>query len=252
MTQSVSVSDVLEARVRARAEQNGKKWEQLDSLAREEERRAYIKSISDKNSEIAKKRAEDEERARRYQREESIRIEKMRFEMRIPPRYRGAKVSDFSESNPIPKHVIDGGSALLLGNPGVGKTHMLWAIADALLDAGEKADSIEIVNLLDLLADVKENGGENWPRYTKKRYGGIKHLFIDELDKTNGSNCDYSIISDLVSCRYNRMLPTVIAGNGDLNLAVDMLGPAVFSRITGSADGGAYYPISGEDKRRRR
>lgn len=247
-----SVRDALDARVRINAEQRGFVWEQLDEEARNAERRNYIQAISEKNKIIAENRAEEEERARRYQREENIRCEMLSFDQRIPPRYRGARISDFSSSNPIPAHVISGGSALLLGNPGVGKTHMLWAIACALIESGEKSDSIEIVNLLDLLADVKEKGGDNWPRYTKKRFGRIKHLFIDELDKANGSSCDYSIISDLVSFRYNSMLPTVIAGNGDLNLAVEMLGPAVFSRITGAADGGAYYPISGEDKRRKR
>lgn len=245
-----SMRDILEQPYIEHAKRQGRNWHELDEAEKKAIRESWKKETSERNRARAEREEAEDRELERQSAEARKNKERSDFMERVPPRYKEASLKDFSEGNPIAQHVLKGGSALLLGNPGTGKTRLIYAIARELIERGETSGTVEIINMLDLLADVKERGGDNWPKYTKTRYGKVRHLFIDEMDKTNGSNCDYSIISDLVSYRYNNMLATVIAGNGSKELAVDMLGPAVFSRITGRADGGALYEPKGEDRRR--
>lgn len=245
-----SMREILEQPYIEHAKRQGRNWHELDEAEKKAIRESWKKETSERNRARAEREAAEDRELER-QRAEARKVKEMSaFMDRVPPRYKEASLRDFSENNPIAQHVLKGGSALILGNPGTGKTRLIYAIAKELIERDMPESHVRIVNMLDLLADVKEHGGDNWPRYTKQQYGKSRYLFIDELDKTNGSNCDYSIISDLVSFRYNNMLATVIAGNGSKELAVDMLGPAVFSRITGRADGGALYEPKGEDRRR--
>lgn len=239
------------AKVGVEAVKRGIDWGAMSEEERMKFASDYCKGISRNNEEKSESQRREEERARSLERQRRIESELMRLEREIPPKYIGARTTDFSDKNPVIPHILGGGSCLLTGVPGLGKTHMIWAVARAMVERGEKLDEIKVINLQDLVCDIKENGKSNWARYTKQAYGNYKHLFIDEFDKVYGGISDYTIISDLVSYRYDNLLPTVIAGNGERQIALDILGGAVYSRLTGKADGGAYFPIGGEDRRSR-
>lgn len=228
----------------------GLDWDSMTTEERFSFADSWQRMKSEENKQIQERIREKEELMRNQERQSRINQETMHLEAKMPRKYLNARISDFSAENPVIAHILGGGSCLFTGCPGIGKTHLIWAIARYLVENGERADEITVINLQDLVCDIKENGQSNWARFTKREYGKQRHLFIDEFDKTYGSLSDYTIISDLISYRYDNLLPTVIAGNGGTDTALMILGAAAFSRLTGKSDGGAYFPLKGEDRRR--
>lgn len=227
---------------------NNEKWNAMP----EEKRRAFI----DECDEMFRKAAESEKQRRLEEQEREIQErtkgEIVKFDSRIPPRYKDASIDDFSEGNAVIRHILEDGSCLLSGSPGIGKTHLIWACGKELVKKGVLSSSIAIVNLQSLLCDIKENGSDNWSRYIQDKWGRYRYLFIDEYDKIYNSKADYVVISDLISYRYDYMLATIISGNGDSDTAIDILGQATYSRITGQGDKGYLFRLSGEDRRKKK
>lgn len=168
----------------------------------------------------------------------------------VPERYQGASLSDFNEGATVVQHILDGGSCLLTGPTGCGKTRMLYAVCKHLC---RNYDPYEVVmdTLPGLIAKIHENSGaSDWLEYASEKYGKhTKVLVIDEFDKCKGSDSDYEILNHIVNERYSNMLQTIVCGNGDIEKAKNILGDAVVSRLIGRADGGRYFCQQGKDRR---
>lgn len=250
MTGEKTTREIIDGCMRPVARRKGIDWDSLSMQEKDNYFREFREDVEKTNVEKLKeeKRRELEmmEARRNARKNEALSI----FMKIVPPKYTEANISDFSSDSRPVSLITGNNSCLILGPCGIGKSHLLWACAKYFVEQEANENCVRIINLQDLVGDVKENGKNNWAKYIKSEYGKVRHLLIDEFDKTYGSLADYTIISDLVSYRYDYMLPTVITGNGDTQLALDILGPAVFSRITAFAENGGLVVLKGEDRRR--
>ena len=168
----------------------------------------------------------------------------------VPERYKNASLSDFNEGATIVDHILNGGSCLLTGSVGCGKTRLIYSICKRLC-LNYSPGEVVVNTLYGLIASIHENSGaSDWLDYTNEKYcKQIKLLCIDEFDKCKFSKSDFEIINHIVNERYNNQFQTVVVGNGDLTKAVNILGEAVVSRLTGRADGGRHFQQDGKDRR---
>lgn len=172
------------------------------------------------------------------------------FMATVPERYQRASLTEFNAGATVVQHILDGGSCLLTGPTGCGKTRMLYAVCKHLCRNYEPYEVV-MDTLPGLIAKIHENSGaSDWLEYAGDRYGRhTKVLVIDEFDKCKGSDSDYEVLNYIINERYNNMLQTVVCGNGDIEKAKNILGDAVVSRLTGRADGGRSFSQQGKDRR---
>lgn len=172
------------------------------------------------------------------------------FMKTVPERYKNASMSDFNEGATIVDHILTGGSCLLTGSVGCGKTRLIYAICKSLCKNYSPGDVV-VNTLSGLISSIHENSGaSDWLDYTNEKYcKQTKLLCIDEFDKCKFSKSDFEIINHIVNERYNNQLQTVVVGNGDLKKAFNILGEAVVSRLTGRTDGGRHFQQDGKDRR---
>lgn len=172
------------------------------------------------------------------------------FMKTVPERYKSASLSDFNPSATIVNHILEGGSCLLTGSVGCGKTRLLYAIGKHLSPL-YPPNEVVVDTLSRMLSIIHDNSeGRDWLMYAREKYcNRTKILFIDEFDKRKMSKSDYEIINQIIIERYGNKLQTVVVGNGDLQKAKDNLGEAVVSRLIGRADRGRYFHQEGKDRR---
>ena len=198
----------------------------------------YWQEQREKNEREKLEEAEEEAKQRAY--ELRARIEE--FNRMIPTRYITANIGEFNMGQKS-RAILNGASALMLGNNGPGKTHFKWAVAREWVNAG---DIVVLTKAQELLYDVKRR--DDPYRYIRETYGRkVKHLVIDETDKIFESKADFVYLNYLVDFRYEWMLQTFMIGNGDKDSFLAALGQSIFSRLTG--DGGVYVKFDGKDRR---
>ena len=163
----------------------------------------------------------------------------------VPPRYKDADLSDFNSGARIVDHILRGGSCLILGPTGCGKTRLMYAIGKSLVKTYGYGE-IEVNTLTMLISKIKSNAGsQDWADYTYEHYGvNTSLLIIDELDKIKGNRSDYEIVNLIIGERYNHQLQTVLVGNGTLDDAREILGDASVSRLIGDKEGGMLFSLS--------
>lgn len=209
--------------------------------------------IKEKVEEYWNKRAKEAEREEQAQKE-FIKASKMKnawdyYRESIPRAFKEANIKHFREDSPIVLHIMNGGSALIIGETGVGKTHLAYACAKELAYNRADATSVKVVDMGSMLSDVKKLDND-WLRAIKEKYGTVQTLFIDEFDKMYGSASDYQLVSHLINARWEEELQTIVMGNGTEELARNLLGAAAISRLVGKSTGGAFFNVGGADRRR--
>ena len=174
------------------------------------------------------------------------------FMSTVPPRYKDADLSDFTSGARIVNHILSGGSCLILGPTGVGKTRLMYAIGKSLVKTFGYGE-IEVHTLTMLISSIRSNSGsQDWVDYAHEHYGvNTSLLIVDELDKIKGNRSDYEIINLIIGERYDHKLQTVLVGNGTLDEAREILGDASISRLIGDKEGGMLFNLSSSSHDRR-
>ena len=193
------------------------------------------------NKEQDKKRKEEEAAVDKEQREIAISNMRKEFERTIPTRFKNASLSDVNMIDEL-KAIFNGASALVLGENGVGKTHIMW---DMMRKWVEKGETCIYVKAQELLYNIKTK--DNPYKYINERFDGIVHIVVDEIDKIFESRADFMYFNYLVDRRYEWEKQIVFVGNGDVQTFIAALGQSIFSRLGGN--GGVVLELTGEDKR---
>ncbi|NOR57202.1 MAG: hypothetical protein GQ474_01615 [Sulfurimonas sp.] len=151
----------------------------------------------------------------------------------IPKRYKGAKFEAQNESqqklvdsiraNTSNKNIVDVSDMLIMGTVGTGKTHIAVGALNKLMGAGIYCRYATEHELLEI--------------YFRKDYSKFdgfkkaKFLVIDELGKRELVDWQRIQIEELISYRYNEMLPTIFISNLNVSEFKKFVGDRVSDRM---------------------
>lgn len=191
-----------------------KYWKEYDikkaKLLEEERKLKLMKEFSDKISRIIKN-------SKMSKRNLSYRFEN--FEINNSNKKVVNKLKDYSEKL---ANKIENKGLILVGNNGVGKTHLACSIANKLI-----ANGIPIVygTLINLLAELKNtyNNDSISEMEIIKLYEKVDLLIIDDLGKEKPSDWALEKLFTIINSRYENNLPVIITTNYDQNTLMNRL-----------------------------
>lgn len=122
-----------------------------------------------------------------------------------------------------------------VGGPGTGKNHLLYAIARELVV--EHLVSARVVNLSDLVRELRlgwrDTTGPS-ESLVLDRYRAFGWLAIDEVSLHAFRGEPKQHLYDVINHRLEQKRPTILTSNETPAALLDLLGPALVSRINGS------------------
>nr|DAI48733.1 MAG TPA: replicative helicase [Caudoviricetes sp.] len=117
---------------------------------------------------------------------------------------------------------------VITGTPGSGKTHICTAIAGAFIQAGKSVKYMlwraEAPRLKALVNEREEYEA------IMRTLQDVDLLYIDDFFKGSVKEADVNLAFEILNDRYNRMKPTVISGERDIEELME-LDAAIASRI---------------------
>lgn len=101
-------------------------------------------------------------------------------------------------------------SLALLGDSGVGKTHLLVALINNFVT--KKKIKVVYMSYIDAITELKQNvvNGEVYQRKIKK-YKNAEILVVDDLFKNGYTESDLRIMSEIINHRYINKLPMMFS-----------------------------------------
>jgi DNA replication protein DnaC len=185
------------------------------------------------------------------------------------------KTSELLEASRIPKHMINctfgsyrtpsrsteagknqalsaaeyGNSLILMGDPGVGKTHLAVAIVQHVINKGRSAVFAPVVTLFDAMKSaIDTNHVDDIMRDLRQ----VDCLVLDDIGTHKDTSWTGERLYEIINTRYNdksQVIVTVNASNSkELQARIGINGPQIESRL---CEMGAVYCIHGSDYRKR-
>lgn len=102
---------------------------------------------------------------------------------------------------------------LIFGITGNGKTHLLNAIANRVIERGYE---VKMVEMADLLSELKMAMETRQTDFIMKRLKEVPYLLIDELGLEYGTDWEKEKIEELLATRWKNGRFTVVATNRDI------------------------------------
>ncbi len=136
-------------------------------------------------------------------------------------------------------------SALLVGKPGTGKTHLGIGIAMETLKSPCAArfceatvsyvyfEPVLYISVSDAIQRVKNSWNEAGESESQVRESMTKPrlLILDEIGIQFGTDFERNFLFDIIDKRYLDMKPTILISNKTLEGVTDYLGPRVIDRL---------------------
>ena len=200
---------------------------------------------------------------RRHEREKQ-RVEWARrvYDSGIPERFRTRTLDSFVADTDEKRHALEfatryandfddvfktGRSALFLGQPGTGKTHLAAGIGLQIMERGY---SVHFTTVMRAIRRVKDT----WSRFSvETQTEAINSLVypslltLDEVGVQFGSETEKLILFDVLNERYEGRLPTLLLSNHTLQEVKAFLGERIFDRLR--EDGGEVIGFNWESHR---
>ena len=143
----------------------------------------------------------------------------------------------------------------LVGNCGVGKSHLAYAVANALI---EQKTSVIAMTMIDLLLKLKSSYRTDEENEEKvlKVYEDCSLLIIDDLGKEKPTEWALQMIYAIIDRRYNSLKPIIVTTNYNAEELIakftigkdSSTGRAIVDRLFEMCH---YLPIKGESYRKR-
>jgi DNA replication protein DnaC len=199
-----------------------------------------------------KKKIEDEERAARAK-EASARAwaHKVR-DAGIPERFHDRSLQSFTAANEGQQYALKfaetyadqfddvlatGRSALFIGKPGTGKTHLAAGIGLRIMS--RQGRTVLFTTVIRAIRRVKDTWGKASNETETQAIETLVYpdlLILDEVGVQFGSDTEKMILFDVLNSRYEKRRPTLLLSNLTLEEVKAFLGERVFDRLR--EDGG--------------
>lgn len=126
-----------------------------------------------------------------------------------------------------------GGGIVVTGGVGAGKSHLAYAIGNALLARGRSVMGIDVYELIDLIKERAFGQKSCSEREAIKAFvGGLDLLILDEVGAQIGTEWERLMLFKIVNERYKQMLPTILISNIDAGGLGEYLGARIIDRMT--------------------
>ena len=112
---------------------------------------------------------------------------------------------------------------ILIGNNGVGKTHLACSIANKLIENGTPVIYGTLINLLAELRNSYDTDNNISEMEIIKLYENVDLLIIDDLGKEKPSEWGLEKLFTIINSRYENNLPVIITTNYNQNSLVERL-----------------------------
>lgn len=140
-----------------------------------------------------------------------------------------------------------GKSAVFVGKPGTGKTHLAVAIGMAAMSAGH---SVMFCTVLRAIRRVKDTWSRDSQESESQAVAALVFpdlLILDEVGVQFGSETEKNILFDILNDRYEQCKPCLLLSNLPIKEVRAFLGERVFDRLR--EDGGEVIAFDWESHR---
>lgn len=129
-----------------------------------------------------------------------------------------------------------GRSALFIGKPGTGKTHLAVGIGMQAMEEGRTVLFCTVLSALRRIKATWAKGAAESESEAIDLLAGVDLLILDEVGVQFGSDFEKTLMFEVLNERYNRRNPTILISNLDVAGVRAHLGDRVYDRLR--EDGG--------------
>ena len=141
-----------------------------------------------------------------------------------------------------------GRSALFIGKPGTGKTHLAVGIGLQIMERDSR--SALFLTVMRAVRRVKDTWGRSSTQSESEAIASLVFpdlLILDEVGVQFGSDAERLILFDVLNERYEKRRPTLLLSNFTRDEVQAFLGERIFDRLR--EDGGEFIPFDWDSHR---